>query len=431
MGCPVSYRDELAAIGERADAETTRLQGEVARLQAIIDSQTPEEPEPIPVTVLQVVAGDGQATLTWTAVPGATGYLVGRDGTDTGGSGPWETVDAPAVSSRTFLHLRNGVNYTLHVEPQGVASPRKTITVTPKAATTPPVTPPTGRGWLSGAGTVEVGNINPGKYLGDYRGSALEIGQTWQNTPDVWGIDPGVANSWANWAGAMCISCSPATWKGWAAIAGGADDAFWTAYAKTVHQRRAGKGQTYMAPFYEFNGTWMPWSVTRTAQGMADFRNAWARVAGIIRANAPTVRIVMAPAQGRDLPDAMVPATTTFDLLGGTNYNAWPWSPNGDAAMQRLETYRLHAERLGKPVGITEWANSGNPSEQGGGGEAPGFIRAVHAWLTKNRGTGAGQVEFETFFNIPGYALDHLIVQTNGQPSTTQPLTAAAYRELW
>ncbi len=465
QGEDMSYETELAAIGVRADAdldEATRtlaerdvqisvltaeiadLEAEIARLRGEQPTPEPEpEPEP-PVTVLTAVAGDGQATLTWTEVPGATGYAVGRDGQDSGGSGPWATVDGAGVRSRVFLHLVNGQPYVLHCEPQGVTSPRQTVTVTPQTTTTPtnpdpgPVAPGLpARGWYSGVGTHEQGNgADPAKYFGDYRGAPVEVGVTWMNTTELWGINSSITNSWAGYGGAMILCMSHAdpdwtTFGGYAGIAAGKADSFWRTCASTAKSRRAGKGQTYFAPFYEFNGDWMKYSVTRTAQGMADFRAAWARIAGIWRAEFPACRIILAPAQGRDLPDAMTPDLATFDLLGGTNYNAWPWTPSGDASMQRFEQYRLHAKRLGKPVGITEWANSGNAKEAGGGGEAPEYIRRVQAWFTANRGTGPGQIEVETFFNISGYALDHQIVRTNGQASLTQPLTAAAYRDVF
>lgn len=96
-------------------------------------------------TTLSVQGGDAQATVTWTPVTGATGYLVGRDGTDNGGTGPWSTIDPPSATSRSFLSLLNGTLYTIYVEPQGTGKPaypttghgRKTITVTPAAAAPP------------------------------------------------------------------------------------------------------------------------------------------------------------------------------------------------------------------------------------------------------------------------------------------------------
>ena len=61
-------------------------------------------------------------------------------------------------------------------------------------------------------------------------------------------------------------------------------------------------------------------------------------------------------------------------------------------------------------------------------------MTAMHAWMRANAGTGAGQLVFETFFNIDGYDLDHIVLRWNGSggsASGSQSRTAARYRELW
>ncbi|HMR82141.1 MAG TPA: carbohydrate-binding protein [Niabella sp.] len=312
---------------------------------------------------------------------------------------------------------------------------------------TPGGTPP-GSDWLSGTATKEVGNgADPAQYFSNWRGTPVEIGQTWPNTPDAWGINPQISNSWAGFQGPMSISydpgpdwVNPATgqtltgWRNWATVANGGNDAWWTAAAKKVKALRAGRGTTYISPFYEFNGDWMAWSVPRNAQGYADFKAGWKRVSDIWRREFPQAKLVLPAAMSRDVPAAMMPDPSTYDLGGGTIYNAWPWEANGATAIQRLEAFRQQVAAVGKPFGITEWANSANPNTDGGGGDAPGFITAMHNWMKQHAGTGAGQLVFETFFNIPGYVLDHELIHWNGsavQVSTTQPQTAARYRDLF
>lgn len=302
--------------------------------------------------------------------------------------------------------------------------------------------------WLSGTATVENGNgADPAKYFSDWRGTPVEIGQTWPNTPDAWGINPAVANSWAGFQGPMSLSYSPGPdwqdpstgqtltgWRNWATVAGGGNDAWWTAAARQVKALRTGRGTTYISPFYEYNGDWMAWSVTRTTQGYADFKAGWARVAGIFRREFPAARLVLPAACSRDVPAAMLPDPSTYDLGGCTIYNNWPWESNGATTLQRLEVGRQRAAAAGKPFGITEWANAANPNDGGGGGDAPDFISAMHSWMVAHAGTGSGQLVFETFFNIPGYSADHELVHWNGsavQVSTTQPQTAARYRDLY
>ena len=465
----MSYQDDLAAIGAAADLEVTELrdqaaaevlradlaEAEVTRQGLEIDALTtevhdlrtqlaecqgtePEEPDPR-LLDLQVTAGDGTALIRWevTGVDGIVGFRVGRDGTDSTGSGPWQTVDPPIATERRFNYLVNGREYVLHVAvltADGVAI-EGSLKVTPQGATNPDPDPPTPGTWLSGAGTQEVGQgPNCAKYLSDFRGRPVEIGCTWPNTPHMYGIQPYVANSWANFPGAMVLCVQPETdaMADYTRVARGDFDAWWAEGARTARGLRQGFGQTYVAPFYEYNGNWMRWSVQRTAAGMAAFQAAFERVSRIWRDNFPGVRVVLPASMNRDTPAAMRPNPASFDLWGGTTYNAWqPWSPNGAGAIAQMETYRKAAEALGKPIGITEWSNSGNRNAEGGGGEAPQYMWDMHAYFKRHAGTGAGQVEFETLFNIGGYALDHLIVRTNGQGSTTQPQTAAAYAQAW
>lgn len=310
-----------------------------------------------------------------------------------------------------------------------------------------PPAPPSNQ-WLSGTSTREVGNgSDPAKYFGDWRGTTVRIGQTWPNTPDAWSLDPQVTDSWAGFEGPMSISfdggadwVSPSSgdtllgWRDWATVASGGNDEWWAAAAQRVRTFREGKGPTYISPFYEFNGDWMNWSVTRTPQGYADFKAGWKRVSDIWSREFPSAKIVLPAAMSRDVPAEMMPDANTYDLGGGTVYNAWPWEANGATAIQKLETFRQQIEKAGRPFCITEWANTANRNEPGGGGEAPGFILAMHDWMVAHAGTGAGELVFETFFNIPGYALDFELVHWNGstvEVSATQPQTAARYRELY
>jgi hypothetical protein len=302
--------------------------------------------------------------------------------------------------------------------------------------------------WYSGTSTREVGNgADPAQYFSTWRGTPVQIGQTWPNTPDAWGINPATPDSWSGFQGPMSLSfdggpdwVDPSTgqtltgWRNWATVASGGNDAWWTAAARKVKALRAGKGITFISPFYEFNGDWFAWSVTRTTQGYADFKAGWKRVADIWHTQFPGVRIVLPPTMSRDIPAAMMPDPSTYDLGGGTIYNAWPWDADGHSAINRLEAWRTTIAGVGKPFGITEWANGGNPNTGGGGGDAPGFITAMHTWMAQHAGTGSGQLVFETFFNIPGYDLDYELIHWNGsavQVTTTQPQTAAKYRDLY
>lgn len=358
-------------------------------------------------------------------------FLVNGSVVNTDTSAPY-SYSWSTASAATGVHSISAKAYDTAGNVGTAAAVQLTLTAAPSNPGT----------WLSGVATNEDGNgADPAKYFGDWRGTPVQIGQTWPHTPDVWGINPSVPNSWAGFQGPMSLSYTPGPdwnglqgWRSYAAVARGDMDAWWRAAAKQTKQFRQGKGTTYVSPFYEYNGDWMAYSVTRTPQGMADFRAAWERVAAIWRQEFPGVRMVLPAACARDVPAAMMPAQDSYDHIGCTIYNAWPWQGNGAEAVRLLEVGRQRALANGKSLVITEWANSGNANQQGGGGDAPGFIQAFHDYFVQHGGTGAGQLEFETFFNIDGYSLDHIMLRKNGSQlivNPSQPQTAARYQQLF
>jgi hypothetical protein len=308
-------------------------------------------------------------------------------------------------------------------------------------------------GWLSGA---SVENDLRGAKFSKWRGSNVEIGETWLNDAAAYTLvgtpstSCGGCGEWAGFPGAMSVNAvtpNDGTMPGdypsdaaseayWAAEASGRHDAYWASLARNVRTARAGLGKTYFGPWYEFNGDWMPYSVKRTAAAQASFRTAYARVTNIIRANYPEAVVGLPPACSRDIPAAMTPVTSSFDIYTCTQYNAWPVQANGADAVASLEQERQRAAAWGKPFGITEWANVSTPGAAGGGGgDHPGYITAMHNWLSANAGTGAGKVEFETYFNVGGYGDRFELTYTNGSGNYVlnpqQPKTATEYARLF
>ena len=119
---------------------------------------TPEELEeeilpPAPPTGVTAVAGDGQATVSWDAVPGATSYVVTAE---PGGASC--TVAAPATSC-VVTGLTNGTSYAFAVNAirdGGVSAPSALSNeVTPSGSGTPVTIPGSGgNGTGTGAGPV-------------------------------------------------------------------------------------------------------------------------------------------------------------------------------------------------------------------------------------------------------------------------------------
>lgn len=88
---------------------------------AVTIQSTPQAAAATPTVAATVADGAGQSTLSWTvsggSFTGLTGWYVGRDGTDSNGSGPWSTTVSATTSSQTFFALTGGTTYTLSVAP--------------------------------------------------------------------------------------------------------------------------------------------------------------------------------------------------------------------------------------------------------------------------------------------------------------------------
>lgn len=306
---------------------------------------------------------------------------------------------------------------------EGKPSPTTAPTTAPPT-TAPPSQVPENGDWLSGAAGPEAANGT----FGVWRGSKVEIGTTWVNDAALWTLLPGA--EWGSFSGPMSISASPPTWSGWANEANGANDAYWTALARKAKELRGGKGQTYINPYYEFNGDWMKWSVVRTAQGQADFRAGFARTSAILKREFPGVKVVINPGAGRTVPADMWPSSSAFDVVGIDIYNEWPWCGTTACVpdfLARIAPLQKAAKDRGKPIAFPEWGNSSVAAPGGGGGgESPVIIDAYHKFFADNAGTGPGQVVYETYFNIGNYPARFELF-TNGRVNTTQPRTAAQY----
>jgi hypothetical protein len=396
------------------------------------------------------------ATLNWTAVPGATGYLVGRDGTAADG-GAWSTTDPATARSRTFDKLRADSQYILFVEPKpgtnrrsvtfrtaAGATPTVGPTTTSPPPTTPTSTPPvvpgdSSPGWLSGAASTFAAQGS----FGAWRGSPVEIGGTWLNSAELYTLRPasacaGCTGEWSSFTGAMDVGIVPPSWTSWAAEAGGQHDEYFRSVFRAIKVARAGKGPVYLRFWYEYNGNWMTYSV-RNASDAANFKVAYNRVARIARAEYPEAKIMLGTSAGGPTSVASTyPDDSLVDLLSIDRYNNYPHcltqacfdnaQENAGGANSLNDLQRL-AKEHGDPIMISEWSNQGarRDASQGGGGESPQFMRSWNAWLRANAGTGPGQVVGEVHFNLWADQFEFF----DGTTTRLQPETAAEYRRLW
>ena len=294
------------------------------------------------------------------------------------------------------------------------ATPSPTTPATP--STGPTSMPPAG-GWLSGASGMEAATGT----FGAWRGSPVEIIGTWLNDPAVYPFGPSISGCGdcgrlRDWRGAVDVGISPATWRGWQSEASGSNDTFWRSTARNLRVARVGDATTYIRPYYEFNGDWFPYSVAKGQEAL--FKQAWERTASIIRAEFPEAKLLLGVAASgggnRIKITDVYPASP--DGLSIDFYNEWAFcstqacfdqkiTPRCRSPQQPGAAAAARASQRVIPIVVSEWANAGRvrPASSGGGGEAPVFMQAFHGWLSRNAGTGPGQVTAEVYFNIGDY----------------------------
>jgi short repeat uncharacterized protein predicted to be involved in signal transduction len=106
-------------------------------------------PNTAPDVTATGVPGNGTGVITWaTTRTDVVGWNVGRDGTDTRGSGPWATDVAAGVRTWQFNLLTNDKAYSLILIPRTAAGPLTPVVVTVTPSTNPP--PPAGDGTGNG-----------------------------------------------------------------------------------------------------------------------------------------------------------------------------------------------------------------------------------------------------------------------------------------
>lgn len=119
-----------------AEAEIERLRARIRELEGTPPDPDPDpDPEPARANPQATVLSSSVVRVSWTPVPGATGYLVGRDAAG-GESGPWSTVDPATATSREFNFLKTATyTFTVQAQPSG---PVETVQATLSGTTPTP-----------------------------------------------------------------------------------------------------------------------------------------------------------------------------------------------------------------------------------------------------------------------------------------------------
>lgn len=411
-------------VDELTAALHTAVDATVASWYAAL---TPPPPPPPPVTPLTatVVTAPGQAVVTWTPNPALTpaSFAVGRDGTDTAGTGPWSTTDPATARTRTFDRLIGGETYTITVQATYTDGTSETASVqaTP-AAPTPPDPPADPITWASGAFTDHDPSVLAA--MGTWRGRAMGVATVYPSR----GGTAALENTW--WIGAAGAAPAIAVGVPMALDGGSIATDLSSSLTKMAAAMKADGRQYYIRLGWEMNlGGWA-WKVTDA--NLPQWRSRWSQYYAIFK-NALGAKGLVGfnPNGGGDqsgISGGVLRAWVDgqVDWCGPDQYDCYPpFSTDANVAIQHAKTGGLDfwastARAKGVRLAVPEWGvSSGTQWAPYAGGDNPRYVTEMIAWMEAN----ADIMAFDSYFNEPAAYVASAIY-----PASTNPKAAAAYQ---
>ncbi len=344
----------------------------------------------------------------------------------------WNTADTYAVH---VAYSIDGIKWTHLVVPTvsvliggstTTLAPNSTTTSTTSATTTSTTATSAGR-WLSGAGGTHSITADPAQFAA-YRGEPVTYATVW-TYPEGYSSHEqlGVSEfTKRGYAGTLNMSVPWPTGTTWASAANGGLDAYWTQMIDTIVEDWGSMRQVQLSFAYEFNGTWMAWSINGQT---SDFGKAWKRMYNIVQARkgSKDIKIVLpfsaGPQSGAGATiDQMVQAagTSYFDIIGVDMYDAWfadgndgniktqaEWDSQfyataGSLGPRGFGAWQAYAKQLGKPISFPEWGLSDRRDVAIV--DNPFFVQKVNEFFRSIAPSdpykpGAGQLAGEALFN--------------------------------
>jgi hypothetical protein len=381
---------------------------------------TPPPTPPAAPTFTAKATGVNEATLSWT---GVSPTMLGRNGVDTLGTGPWNTgplTGEPASGSSKFENLVPGTTYTYTLT--GADGVSLTCTLLQPAEVTPPTPPAPASGKLlskmsiycgpggGGLAATKVWNAEMGQpaYVMDFTD-----GTTWETISDpswfcqqwapggykmIWAV-PILPNTFTPNSNPTVVNGS--TW-GLTQGATGAYDQYFVDCATVLVAN--GQGSTWIRLAWEFNGGWFPWAAGGALPSLKEYLihivEAFRSVAGadfkFIAFN-PTlgdmgVGDITQADPGKAYNDAI--ATDVYDQAWATYPGESVEWNNILTVPQGLDWVVSYAASQGLPVIVAEGglgnneAPSGeqgqaysNPNNEAGGGDDAAFALNYLTWV--------------------------------------------------
>ena len=197
-----------------------------------------------------------------------------------------------------------------------------------------------------------------------------------------------------------------------------------------------GRGNTIIRIGWEANGAWFPWNAT--VETADDYKGAFRRVVGVMRAQAPDLVFdfdigcgvkLRGQTDRLDAITKLYPGDDVVDLIGCDTYD-WHHTKTTDAksweATQRpndspgIADVADFARARGKGLSYPEWGIA-SPAE-GGAGDNPYFIGKMRTFFEAN----ADILVLESYFSEPTTSLGNSIWEPDQNPRSS-----AEYARLW
>lgn len=369
----------------------------------------------------------------------AAGWLYGRDGTDTGGFGSWqtETPVAGSLRSGTLAFLVPGATYNVWVQKADDPAVKATASATIPASTTPAPggggtpAPATGLGvaaaklWnqaLSGDSPIHsgiwAGSDAPGCTVTGHANRVIGM-QTWRGRKSATvmcfgqagnAMNTGAVGTYLNkpeLAGAKMIARimvrDSVGQRTLAQCATGASDGIFQAWANAL--KNAGYLDPLIGIGWEAQGNWTPnWISGGAGNRYEDYAAVVARARTVIKAILPNARIGIEFLLGNGPLPGYTDASMIAAMCTGTGADAWvmdtydfyntaavtdaEWNSN---ILSRLTPLAASCRQTGMVITRTEWnittpdtAGFEGGSSNGGHGDNVFYIRKFHEWDLAN-----------------------------------------------
>jgi fibronectin type III domain protein len=393
---------------------------------------SPPATSPFPQNVT-AVAGANKVTLSWTAPTEGTptGYIYGRGGTDSTGTGPW-TSDVQSASLRSVVldKLVNGTPYTVFVEAvysSGnkrvtlTATPGSTVTTPPTTTTPPPTTttPPTsgrasGLPWSSGSNPQSQDKANVTAFSAA-RGAQVDNitlhppRNSWSTLSDPQWVANGLPSNFV--ASRDDLVMSVPLFPGNMSVSNTGSAAQWKAFANMVESFDP---NAIIRLGWEMNGSWWPWNLNSSNQ--TQWRASFRQAVGWMKASdgAPGLQIAWNPNKGNDQTSGCTSTSCQrasfqnlkdiIQIYGIDSYDAYPADKTSSARSEHLailnEGYN-YAIANGKKFAVPEWGIACNTSgcqwQGNAGGDNPQYIHDYMTWFD----THTAGLAFESYFDEP------------------------------